>query len=240
MMDIETLTVAEIVTKDIKTADVFKKNGIDFCCGGNVAVREVCAKKGIDFEELRKDLIEVNTTDSLSHNFNDWELDFLVDYIVNTHHNYVAAANDLLIQYSDKVASVHGHHYSEVVEINKILHSMFDELNAHMQKEEVILFPYIKKIVVSKKQNIELKKPDFGTINNPIKMMEDEHDAAGDGMKSIATLSNNFTPPSEACNTFKALYAKLEEFQNDLFQHIHLENNILFPKAIELEKELFC
>ena len=98
MMDIETLTVAEIVTKDIKTADVFKKNGIDFCCGGNVAVREVCAKKGIDFEELRKDLIEVNTTDSLSHNFNDWELDFLVDYIVNTHHNYVAAANDLLMQ----------------------------------------------------------------------------------------------------------------------------------------------
>ncbi len=238
MVDIDSKTVAEIVTENIKTADVFKKNGIDFCCGGNVKVQEICEKKGVDFNIIKEELQHINTGTSIDHDFNSWDLDFLADYIINTHHKYVVKANDLIIQYSDKVAKVHGHHYTEVVEINKLFHSIADELKTHMHKEEMILFPHIKELAIAKRNNTKVAPSPFGTIQNPINMMEAEHDGAGDIIKQITKLSNNFIPPEGACNTFRALYAKLEEYQNDLFQHIHLENNILFPKAIALEEEL--
>jgi len=238
MENIEEKTVAEIVTENIKTADVFKKNGIDFCCGGNVKVTEICEKKGVDFNTLKEEIYNMELQPSSAHDFNSWDLDFLADYILNTHHKYVVEANELIIQYSDKVAKVHGHHYTEVVEINRLFHALASELSMHMHKEEMMLFPYIKQLAVAKKNGEEITPPPFGTIQNPINMMEAEHVDAGDIISQLAALSNNFTPPPEACNTFRALYAKLEEYQNDLFQHIHLENNILFPKAIQLEKEL--
>jgi regulator of cell morphogenesis and NO signaling len=170
--------------------------------------------------------------------YNSWELDFLADYITNVHHSYVTEAIDLTEQYASKVAKVHGHHYTEVVEIHELFQAISQELISHMHKEEMILFPYIKHLAAAKKGSEPFSAPPFGTIENPINMMHHEHDEAGDIIKKIAELSNDFTPPEGACNTFKALYAKLEEFQNDLFQHIHLENNILFPKAIKLETEL--
>ena len=238
MVSIDEKTVAEIVSENIKTADIFKKNGIDFCCGGNVKVQEVCEKKGVDYNTIKEEIENINNTPSNTHDYNSWELDFLAEYIINTHHKYLVEANDLIIQYSDKVAKVHGHHYTEVVEINKLFHSIANELKTHMYKEEMILFPQIKELAIAKRNGTKVVPPPFGTIQNPINMMEAEHDGAGDIIKKITELSNNFTPPAEACNTFKALYAKLEEYQNDLFQHIHLENNILFPKAIALENEL--
>lgn len=238
MENIDNKTVAEIVTENIKTADVFKKNGIDFCCGGNVKVQEICAKKGVDYSKLKEEILNIGVVPTGSSDFNTWELDFLTDYIINTHHKYVKEANELIIQYSDKVAKVHGHHYTETIEINKLFHEIANELNSHMQKEEMILFPFIKEIAKAKKEGSPLSPPPFGTIQNPINMMEAEHTAVGEMIMKINELSNNFTPPEDACNTFRALYSKLEEYQNDLFQHIHLENNILFPKAIELEAEL--
>lgn len=238
MENIDEKTVAEIVTANIKTADIFKKNGIDFCCGGNIKVQDVCKKKGVDYSTIKEEIENINNTPSNDHDYNSWDLDFLTDYILNTHHKYVVEANELIIQYSDKVANVHGHHYTEVVEINRLFHAIANELKMHMHKEEMILFPFIKELAAAKKNGTPLSPPGFVTIQNPINMMEAEHDGAGDIIKQIAALSNNFTPPAEACNTFRALYAKLEEYQNDLFQHIHLENNILFPKAIKLEQEL--
>ncbi|MBL1281064.1 MAG: iron-sulfur cluster repair di-iron protein [Fluviicola sp.] len=235
---IDTMTVAEIVTENIKTADVFKKNGIDFCCGGNVSFQEVCKKKNLNYEDLKQAIIEIENPQANNHDFNSWNLGFLTDFIINTHHSYVTEANQLIIQYSDKVAKVHGHHYTEVVRINELFHALAAELTQHMQKEEMILFPYIKQLDEAKTKGTKITPPTFGTIQNPINMMENEHDGAGDILKEIAKLSNNYTPPESACNTFRALYAKLEEYQNDLFQHIHLENNILFPKAIKLESEI--
>ncbi|MBT6440390.1 MAG: iron-sulfur cluster repair di-iron protein [Flavobacteriales bacterium] len=237
MENIDDKTVAEIVSENIKTADVFKNNGIDFCCGGNIKVQEICAKKGVNYSSLKEQIAKIDDATSNREDFNSWDLGFLVDYILNTHHKYVTKANDLIIQYSDKVASVHGHHYTEVVEINTLFHSLVGELKTHMQKEEMILFPYVKQLVKASNEGVKLDLPHFGTVQNPISMMEQEHDSAGDIIKRINKLSNNFTPPAEACNTFRALYSKLEEYQNDLFQHIHLENNILFPKATELEKK---
>ena len=236
--DIDNMTVAEVVTKNIKTADVFKKNGIDFCCGGNVSVKEICEKKSVDYEKLKAQIEAIETKVECNLNYDSWDLDFLADYIVNTHHKYVAEANDLIAQYSNKVAKVHGNHNPEVVEINDLFMEVAGELNMHMHKEEMILFPFIRQLANAKKSGQNIKPPHFGTIQNPINMMEMEHVDAGDIMKKIAELSNNFTPPDYACNTYRALYAKLEEYQNDLFEHIHLENNILFPKAIKLEQEL--
>ncbi|HRN42075.1 MAG TPA: iron-sulfur cluster repair di-iron protein [Vicingus sp.] len=238
MENIDDKTVAEIVTENIKTADVFKKNGIDFCCGGNVKVQEICAKKGVDYSKLKEDILNIGIAPKGSSDFNTWDLDFLTDYIINTHHKYVKEANELIIQYSDKVAKVHGHHFTETIEINKLFHEIANELNMHMQKEEQILFPFIKEIAKAKKEGVRLAPPPFGSIQNPINMMEMEHTDAGEILFKIKDLSNNHTPPEGACNTFKALYSKLEEYQNDLFQHIHLENNILFPKAIQYEQEL--
>jgi regulator of cell morphogenesis and NO signaling len=238
MENIDNKTVAEIVTENIKTADVFKKNGIDFCCGGHVSVQEICAKKGVDYSKIKEEILNVGKTPSTGHDFNSWDIDFLADYIVYTHHKFVAEANQLIVEYSDKVAKVHGHHYTETVEINHLFHEIANELNAHMQKEEHVLFPFIRAIGKAKREGTPLSPPPFGTIQNPINMMEMEHTGAGDILRKIAELSNNYTPPADACNTYRALYHSLEEYQNDLFQHIHLENNILFPKAIKFEQEL--
>jgi regulator of cell morphogenesis and NO signaling len=231
----ESKTVAEIVTENIKTAHVFKKYGIDFCCGGGITIEKACTKKGVDYTILEKELTAIDDVVNKAYDYDKWDLNFLIDHIINVHHKYVEESIPLLLEYSNKVAKVHGHHYVEVVEINSLLQEVANELSAHMKKEELILFPFIKLLVKSNKEGTDSPLPPFGTINNPISMMEHEHETVGEIFKTINRLSNNYTPPEEACNTFRALYAKLEEFEKDLHQHIHLENNILFPKAIALE-----
>lgn len=231
-------TVAEVVTKNIKTADIFKKYGIDFCCGGGISIQKACEKKQVNYNTLSQELIAIENKITSTHNYDSWNLSFLIDHIRNVHHTYVVESIPVLLQYAEKVARVHGHHYVEVVAINSLFIDVAQELLAHMKKEEQILFPYIKQLVAVKDSNASAGKPHFGTVNNPIKMMEAEHENAGDIFKQISKLTNNYTPPENACNTFRALYAKLQEFEQDLHQHIHLENNILFPKSIQLEKDI--
>lgn len=231
-------TVADYVTENIKAAHVFKKHGIDFCCGGGISIEKACKKNNVDQAVLEKELLEIDKVVDTMQDFDNWGLDFLMVYIENIHHTYVRESLPLISQYANKVAKVHGHHYEEVVKVNKLFHDVANELISHMQKEEQILFPFIKQLIDAKKGTNEYKKPPFGTVNNPIKMMEHEHEQAGDTLKEIASLTNNYTPPEGACNTFKALYSKLEEFEQDLHQHIHLENNILHPKAIAIENQL--
>ncbi|TXD48460.1 iron-sulfur cluster repair di-iron protein [Polaribacter sp. IC073] len=233
----ENNTVAEVVTSNIKTADIFKKHGIDFCCGGGISIKKACEKNNIPYETLEKELSELSSAVSKAYNYDGWKLDFLADHIENIHHSYVAESTPLVLQYAERVAKVHGHHYAEVIKINTLFKVVAQELAAHMKKEELILFPFIKQLVKADEAGVKVNQPHFGTVNNPIKMMEEEHESAGDILKEIKKLANNYTPPEGACNTFKALYAKLEEFEQDLHQHIHLENNILFPKAIILEQK---
>ncbi|MCL7754133.1 iron-sulfur cluster repair di-iron protein [Polaribacter sp. Z022] len=237
MIITENNTVAEVVTNNIKTADIFKKHGIDFCCGGGVSIKKACEKNNVVFSDLEKELLNVNNKVSIANNYDSWKLDFLVDHIENIHHKYVEENTSIVLQYAAKVAKVHGHHYVEVVRINDLFIEVANELTTHMKKEELILFPFIKQLIKAEEKGEKVNLPHFGTVNNPIAMMEDEHENAGDIFKEIKKLSNNFTPPEGACNTFKALYSKLEEFEQDLHQHIHLENNILFPKAVLLEKQ---
>ena len=235
MEDIKGKTVAQIVTENIKTSDVFKKNGIDFCCGGNVNVVDICEQQGLDIKQIETEIEEALTTNSSSHDYDSWNLDFLVDYIINTHHTYVKNNFDLVLEYTNKVASVHGELHPEVIRINELAEALVADLRPHLEKEEHILFPYVKHLVEIASKNEKVSSPG---IQSPISVMQKEHDIAGDVIKEIALLSNNYQTPEGACNTYMAMYAKLEEFQNDLFQHIHLENNILFPKAIALEEEL--
>ena len=238
MENLQDKTVAEMVTENIKTAHIFKKYGIDFCCGGGISLKKACEKYNVDYDLLNNDLINVDQSTSRATNYNSWELDFLTDHIVNVHHSYVAENIPLLLQYSERVAQVHGAHYPELLEIRELVKQVAGELSAHMKKEELILFPFVKKMVNAKKEDSELPEAHFGTVDNPIKMMETEHEDAGELLRTIAKLSNNYTPPQGACNTYRAFYAKLDEFEQDLHQHVHLENNILFPKALMLEKEL--
>ncbi len=238
MKTLETKTVADLVTENIRTAHVFKKYGIDFCCGGGITVEKACEKANVNFSELEKDLLNVENTTTRANDYNSWKIDFLTDHIINVHHAYVEENIPLLVQYAARVKQVHGHHYTELVEIQQLLSEVVTELGGHMKKEEIILFPFVKKMVQAEKEGEGLPQAHFGPVDNPIKMMEAEHEEAGETLRKIAKLSNNYTPPEGACNTYRAFYAKLEEFEQDLHQHIHLENNILFPKALKLEKEL--
>lgn len=230
-------TVADLVTENIKYAHIFKKHGIDFCCGGGISIEKACKKKGIDYNVLEEELQHVSSGEQ-AYNYKSWALEFLIDHIINVHHLYVEENSSLLLQYSEKVMKVHGHHDKELIEINNLVRSVVNELARHMKKEELILFPFIKKMINAQKEETKLSRPAFGTVNNPIAMMEDEHEHAGELFRQIAHLTNNYMPPAHACNTYKAFYAKLEEFENDLHLHVHLENNILFPKAKQLEKSV--
>lgn len=232
-------TIGELVANDFRKAEVFRKFGLDFCCGGKKSVEEACEKKGISAMEVERALAELDKQSNLvNEDFNNWELGFLSDYIINTHHHYVAESLPMLYELSAKVARVHGDRHPELVDIANYFNAVADELTMHMHKEEYILFPYIKQLADSKKNNTVLSPAPFGTIENPIRMMESEHVSAGGNMEKIRELSNVFTPPNDACASYRVLFAKLDEFEKDLHQHIHLENNILFPKAIALEKEL--
>jgi len=234
----EEKTIADIVAENIKTSHIFKKHGIDFCCGGGITVQKACEKKGLDYTSIAEELRHFEMEVEKNYDYISWPLDVLIDHIVSVHHLYVEENIPLLLQYAEKVAKVHGQHYSELIQVRDLFLELSKELSAHMKKEELILFPFIRKMVLSKKEGISLDIPHFRTVENPIAMMEDEHESAGDTCKKIARLTNNYTPPESACNTFRALYDKLEEFEQDLHTHIHLENNILHPKASKLEKEL--
>ncbi len=232
-------TIGELVAKDFRKAEIFKKYNLDFCCGGKKTVTEACNEKKIDYMAVEKELKEIDVVDKTQTQiFDEWNLDFLADYILNTHHQYVKKSIPILLEYTAKVAKVHGGVHPEVIAIAQKFNECAEELSGHMCKEEQILFPYIKQLVLAKSNNSKTPYTNFGSIKNPINMMEHEHDAVGEIFREIKELSNNYTPPEDSCATYKVSFLKLKEFEDDLHQHIHLENNILFPKSIELEKQL--
>lgn len=238
----ETLTnkqIGHFVAEDFRTAAVFSNYGIDFCCKGHRTVEEVCDKHGIEKNELLAKLEEVLSKKSdTAIDYKSWPLDLLADYIEKTHHRYVEEKVPVLRQFLDKLCKVHGGNHPELFEINSLFIGAAGELTQHMKKEEIILFPFIRKMVKNAIQNGKLEQPHFGTVENPIAMMMQEHDNEGERFRLISELSNNYTPPADACNTYRVAFAMLNEFEQDLHLHIHLENNILFPKAIEMEKKL--
>jgi regulator of cell morphogenesis and NO signaling len=228
--------VGEVVAEDYRTASIFKKYNVDFCCNGNKRIDEVCEKKNISPSQLLEELNAVSRpTADQSVDYQSWPLDLLADYIEKKHHRYVTAKIQEITPYLDKVTRVHGNRHPELVEIKSLFAGCAQAMEMHMEKEEFILFPFIRKLVSSAQTGLPVQAP-FGTVENPIAMMKHEHSEEGERFATIARLSDNYTPPADACNTYRVTFSLLQEFEEDLHLHIHLENNILFPGAIQMEK----
>ena len=228
--------VGEITSINFQTAEIFRKYNIDFCCNGHRTLGEVCKEKKLNSTSLIQQLDTVlQAVEKPALTFQSWPCGLLVDYIQIKHHAYVEETIPVLKAYLSKLCDVHGSSHPELFEVREIFERAADELTMHMKKEELILFPYIKLVSESIQQRTPLHAAAFGSVENPIAMMKHEHNAEGDYFKSIAALTNHYTAPADACNTYKVTFEMLKQFEEDLHLHIHLENNILFPKAIENE-----
>lgn len=226
--DINT-TIGEIVANDFRAASVFKDAGIDFCCGGNKSLSVACKEKGTDVSYLIQQLDTLAQTPvSSAMNFKEWDLSFLSDYILNTHHKFVLKNLPELVFYTQKIANVHGDHHTELIEVASLFTRINEELLQHLKNEEEILFPAIKE--AEKNSTSQVKE----TIVSEITRMQGEHEFAGGAMDKINVLTNNYFIPEDACNTYRVSLKLLEQFEDDLHIHVHLENNILYPKALKL------
>jgi len=222
-------TIGEIVANDFRAASMFKEAGIDFCCGGNKSLTEACKEKGAEESLLIQQLETLAQTPvSGAMNFKEWELSFLSDYIVNTHHKFVLKNLPELVFYTQKIASVHGENHPELSEVASLFININEELLQHLKNEEEVLFPAIKE--AEKNASPEVK----ATIVSEITRMQGEHEFAGGAMDKINVLTNNYLIPEDACNTYRVSLKLLEQFEDDLHIHVHLENNILYPKALKL------
>lgn len=233
------IIIKDIIAADIKTAHVFEKYGIDFCCKGNRPLIMACEEKNLSMDVVLSELEKLNGNEIESGNrYMDWQLKFLIDYIINNHHSFVRKTIPIIKPHLEKVNSKHGGKHPFLKEVKKSFEAFAEEMYSHMQKEETILFKIIKYLVDCEHFNEKPKMKGFTSVNGPITALEHEHSNAGNAMETIRKLTNNFKAPTDACNTFKLLYSELEEFEKDLHIHVHLENNILFPKAIKLEEDL--
>jgi regulator of cell morphogenesis and NO signaling len=231
-------SIGEIAAKDIRKAEAMKRASIDFCCGGHKIVNQAATEAGITTEDLNKILTEKKHDPAVTNNaFDKWDVDFLADYIYNQHHKYFYENKEGILQLAAKVVQAHGQSHPELVKLGGLVSKLFDDLKIHFHKEEKVLFPYIKELVACKQKGIRPLSP-VKIAEGPLAVMQMEHEAAGDLLKDMRNLSKNYQLPGDACNSFRLLYDKLQELETDLHQHVHLENNILFPKALQLEKEL--
>lgn len=231
----EQTTVGEWVRDNPGRSRVFEKLKIDYCCGGKVALAEVCAKRGHDTAAIMEQLLQADRGDCALADADALSLGELIDDIIVSHHDYLREELPRLDFMTRKVAAVHGDGEPRLVDIRNVFVPFAEEMLSHMEKEERMLFPMIRELEAAK-----AAVPEFhcGSIANPINRMEQEHEEAGSALEQFRELSNDYTPPEWACNTFRALYSALAELESNMFQHVHKENNVLFPKALQRERAL--
>ena len=232
-----TKTVRDYAIETPQTIPVFEKLGIDFCCGGNRPLDEACAAANLKLDDVLASLETALATPAQKSNkeLQAGSLAELIAHIVGTHHVYLRRELPQIEKLIDKVQDKHGANHPELGHIRSVFHGLAQELMLHLMKEENILFPYVERMEESVLQREPILPPPFGTVANPVRMMEHEHDSAGDALKALRRASNGFVPPDDACTSYRALYTALENFEKDMHQHIHLENNVLFPKALAME-----
>src|SRR5690606_11368770 len=232
--DGNTETLGEIAAKDLRKAEVFKKCGLDFCCGGKKTVQQACAEKGIDSTKVEEELRQAQTTTSSRPlPYDEWNLDFLADYIVNTHHSYVRKTLPDIRAYALKVAGVHGSRHPELHNIRTLAEEIANELTEHMLKEEQILFPFIKKLVTAKNEEAELGPKGIGTVRNAGNRVQHVHGCEGGCRAQIRQLSRNDGLPDDAFASYKLLCKMPEEGEADRFTHIRLQDTIPSPAALK-------
>lgn len=221
-------TVAQLAISHPGALAIFTKYNIDYCCGGHRSLEDACRRIDLDPEKIKEEILQATVGES-SQNLRpeNWSSSFLVDFIVQNHHGFVRKNTPEIEAFLDKVCDAHGKDCLELLYIREHFLDLSEELASHMEKEELVLFPAIKRLESHATQDHPLS----ATIQAPLNAMEHEHVVAGDLVKQIRSLSNNYTPPDFACPTFRITYKKLQEFDNDLMNHIHLENNILFERV---------
>jgi regulator of cell morphogenesis and NO signaling len=227
-------TVGEIVGRDFRSAAVFEQYGIDFCCGGRRSLADACRAAAADPAAVERALRALPPADTSEDDVTQWPVERLIDHIVTTHHAYIRSALPLIARYLAKLVEVHGARHPELSRIAVSFDQMGNELLQHLMKVERVLFPYIRELATTP---AGAPASPFGTVENPIRMMEREHRDAGDDMRLIRELTNGYTVPEDGCATYRVCLAELAQFERDLHRHIHLENNVLFPKAVELERQ---
>lgn len=233
MENIAEQSLASIVTKHHEAAIVLEKYHLDFCCNGKRTLAEACRQKGLSYEQITKEILEQEKGENKkSMPFENMNEEELISYILVNHHFYVKQSMPVIHMHIEKVANKHGKHYPYMIDVLHLFNIIREEMTHHMQKEEQVLFPRIKKVaeIINNTTGNDL---DASYLTAPIEMMEHEHDQAGSIMFKIRELTNNYTAPEDACTTFKLCLAELKEFEEDLHRHVHLENNILFPKATQ-------
>jgi regulator of cell morphogenesis and NO signaling len=232
-------TVGSIVAEDYRAAAVLTKHGIDFCCKGGRSVQEVCERKKIDQAKLAQDI-----TAELARSAKDgldaanWPLDRLADHVETVHHRYVEERGPIIRKYLAKLCAVHGDRHPELFILQEEFDGCMGAMAVHMKKEELVLFPFVRQLVRSERNGEPARKPPFGTVENPVHMMMEDHDAEGERFERMRAASDGFNMPADGCATYATAFSMLKEFEEDLHLHIHLENNIMFPRAVALEKKL--
>jgi regulator of cell morphogenesis and NO signaling len=235
MLDQSTTTIGDIVAADFRTAAVFERFGIDFCCGGRRSLDDACRSAAVDRDALYRALAEVAAGGTPADDATRWPLPRLIDHIVSTHHGYVRQALPRIAAYLAKLESVHGARHPELTRIRASFEAMGGELQQHMIKEEHVLFPYIADLAERGETCGQMSSP-FGTVANPIRMMEREHQDAAEELQTIRDLTDGYTAPADGCTTYSVCMSELAQFEQDLHRHVHLENNVLFPRALDLEQ----
>jgi regulator of cell morphogenesis and NO signaling len=231
--------IRDLVARDFRAARLLERRGIDFCCRGAQSLDAGCRAAGVDGGEIARELDALLATPaSGAPRFQEWDLGVLAAYIVDVHHTRVREMLPALSRHARKTERVHGGTHPELARVAALVEEIGAEMTAHMMKEEQILFPYIAALERAAAGSGPTPVAPFGTIEHAIRMMEREHESSGDAMAEIRQLTDGYRPPAGACATYRVCLQELEAFETDLHTHVHLENNILFPRAVTVEAAL--
>lgn len=235
------MTVREVAIELPQSTRLFETLRIDYCCGGNRPLAEACASAGINVDNVMEMLNEVSESNSPKTGeleFANASLPDLITHILNTHHVFTKSEMQRLQLLTDKVIAAHGTNHPELIQLGELFQKLCADLKPHMFKEEQVLFPYMMAMSQAAEQKRTAPFAPFGTVNNPIRMMMMEHDTAGEILRDMRALTSDYKVPADRCISYQTLYQAMEDFEKDLHQHIHLENNILFPNALAMENML--
>ena len=230
-------SVGSIVNENYAAARIFKSFGIDFCCGGSAMLADACRTAGVEIEKVCEALDKNEATKCDSIPFASWPTDLLIDYVLKIHHRNIRSKGPQLLADIKRVAEVHSEAHPERTHLVKVFAMSLEDLESHLQKEEQVLFPYCYNLFEASMRKEHVEKMHCGTVANPIRVMLSEHSDEGTRYKFIRNLVNGFAVPEDACLSYRLMLQDLEEFMDGLFEHIHIENNILFPRFVHLEKK---
>lgn len=237
--DYNLYTVGQIVADNFNASKVFARYHIDFCCHGNIHFVEACQNSSVEPEIVAKELDELQDNSvSEVHDFASWPLDLLLDYVLKIHHRDIRTNGPQIAVLLDKVVVAHAEKHPELLQVQELFHGSLNDLSSHLLKEEDVLFPYLYDLFNASKSGTKVERFHCNTIQHPINVMELEHSGEGERYETISKLTNRFTAPEDACTSYRLVLQQLRQFEAALHEHIHLENNIIFPRALQLETEL--